>query len=287
MEPTIAPGRNSRGILRDSLVVIRYVWTHPSNSGHRMRAVARALAFQLRGRAFGRPSRIPCGERSVIEISPAQGASGLAYANPLEAPEIAVWRKHLKPGDLFIDVGAHIGSYTLWAIEQGAAVISVEPDPGAAAALRRNLQINSYAADVIEAAVADIEGEVPYTVGLGVLNHIVPEGGPDTRPVPATTLDSIIGSRTAAGVKIDVEGAEALVLRGASRALAEGRIELIQMEWNPQSFQNFGASRDEIAGMLSAAGFELCRPDIEGNLIPIQHLAPGPDVFARRMASRS
>lgn len=267
-------------MVRDAVIALGFVWGHPSNRGKRVRVAARAIGFQVRGRVFGKPTRVPCGERSSLELLPSFGASGLVYANPLEAPEIAVWRATLRPGDLFIDVGAHVGSYTVWAAELGARVIAVEPDPGAAAALRRNVEINGFDVEILEAAVSDRAGEAGFTVGGGVLNHLVTEGDAG-RVVRTLTLDALIGDRVVAGLKIDVEGAEGLALRGAERALRERRIRLLQLEWNPQASVNFGTERSEIAELLEGSGYELCRPDRAGRLIPIEHHAPGPDVFAR------
>jgi hypothetical protein len=57
------------------------------------------------------------------------------------------------------------------------------------------------------------------------------------RPVqtPVVTIDSVIGDRVVAGMKVDTEGFELKVLRGCARALAEQRIRLIQLEWNAMS----------------------------------------------------
>ena len=158
------------------------------------------------------------------------------YANPLEWPEVHCWRRVLREGDLFVDIGANIGVYSIWAIELGASVVAVEADPEAAGMLRENLRLNGYeqCARVVEAAVADRPGTMRFTTDLGVENHLVLDDaatGP-LREVPVTTLDSLLGDRSAAGAKIDVEGAEALVLQGARHTLAEGRIALIHLEWN-------------------------------------------------------
>lgn len=281
-----APGRVSRGALFDSLVVVRYIWSHPSNRGTRLRVLTRASLLHVRGRVFHKPTLVPCGRRSRIEIWPAEGASGLAYANPPEQGELRVWERTLAPGDLFIDVGANVGSYSIWALEAGATVIAIEPDAHAASRLRRNLEVNGFNAEVIEAAVSDRPGSAQVTVGLGVLNHIASTGeAASTREVPTVTLDDVIGERVVAGVKIDVEGAEGLVIAGAARALREKRIKLLQLEWNPSSDDNFGSSRETLAQTLKDAGYELLRPTADGNgLEPVAHEGPGWDLFARPRA---
>ncbi|MFP5225542.1 MAG: FkbM family methyltransferase [Actinomycetota bacterium] len=275
------PGRHSRGFLGDALDVIHFVWTHPSNRGRRVRTLLRAFLVQFRGRALGRPTVVPWGQRSRLEIWPERGSSGLAYANPPEWAEFAVWTKVLRRGDLFIDVGANVGAYTIWALELGALVIAIEPNPQAAAQLRRNVDLNLGEVEILQAAAADKGGTVRVTSDLGVLNHIIAEGSDEGIRVPSITLDELIGDRVVAGMKIDVEGAEALVIAGASRALAEKRIRLLQLEWNPQDHANFGAARTDLASSLRSMGYELLRPDDAGNLVPITHDGPGPDIFAR------
>ncbi len=77
--------------------------------------------------------------------------------------------------------------------------------------------------------------------------------------VEVRTLDSLLGSRTADGVKIDVEGAEQMVLNGA-RALVEGRLHVIQMEWNRMAEAVFGDSRERLGETLSGYGYKFTAP---------------------------
>src|SRR5829696_9841251 len=133
-----------------------------------------------------------------------------------------VWPRYLRPGDLFLDLGANIGAYSVLALDCGAQVIAVEPDDRARARLEQNVAYNEYTCDVIPAAVGAQAGELSFTVGLDSYNHLVSdrdvtwEGNVRTRTVPVRTLDDILGARTAAGVKVDVEGFELDVLRGAA-----------------------------------------------------------------------
>ena len=85
-------------------------------------------------------------------------------------------------------------------------------------------------------------------------------------------------------MKIDVEGAERLVLEGASRALADLRIDLLQIEWNHCSLDLLGEDRKPVAELLRKCGYELCRPDASGALVPEVDLSATlltRDMFAR------
>ena len=99
--------------------------------------------------------------------------------------------------------------------------------------------------------------------------------------VAVDTFDRLIGERVVAGVKIDVEGAERQVLVGASHALAEGRIGLLQIEWNHTARENFGESREPVAELLATHGYALFRPGPGGALRPSSE-EEGTDMFAAR-----
>ena len=93
-------------------------------------------------------------------------------------------------------------------------------------------------------------------------------------------MDNVLGDRTADGVKIDVEGAERLVLEGAQRCLAEHRIRMLQLEWNEMSQPMLGEDRAPVARLLLDHGYRLFRPDRAGDLESLDDNGFGPDVFA-------
>jgi FkbM family methyltransferase len=188
-----------------------------------------------------------------------------------------VWRQVLKPADLFVDVGANVGSYSIWAADLGAEAIALEPAQDTYALLAENVALNDYPVQAIQAAAGAACGVARFTTGLDCVNTLDPEGV-ETKVV---TIDSVIEDRTVAGMKVDVEGFEIEVLRGCKRALSEHRIRLIQLEWNSASLKAVGTDRGPVADVLAECGYHLFRPDRDGVLIPLRDLGFGPDVFAR------
>jgi FkbM family methyltransferase len=269
---------------RQAFHVLRHIWRHPSNRGRRVRKILEAVVFQARGRLLRQPTLVHVGEHSRLWAHLHwTSASSVVYANPPDAGLLA-WRQALKPGDFFVDVGANVGLYTIWAIDCGATVAAIEPDAAALRRLKENLTLNGYQADILSLALADRRGTMKMTTDLGVANHLITDvmhEGVSVWTVPVSTLDEVIGDRVAHGVKIDVEGAELLVLQGARRVLAEHRIRLIQVEWNICSLPTLGQDRSSVAALLQAEGYDLFRPDDRGALIPLEDLSFGPDVFAR------
>lgn len=205
----------------------------------------------------------------------AHGASKAVYANPPDWPEMVVWQRRLRPGDLFLDVGANVGTYSLWAADLGAQVIAVEPG-SAVGRLRHNVALNDLPIEVVEAAAMDKAGVVMLDESASdTLSHVSTLG----RSVVAVTIDSILDGRAAAGMKVDVEGAERLVLEGAREALAGQRIGCIQLEWNSYSRILLGEPRSKAAQILNDHGYRLHRALDDGTLVPDDG-EEGNDVFA-------
>jgi FkbM family methyltransferase len=258
--------------------VIRYVWAHPANEGRRVHALLRAAAFQARARVLGRRTLARLGCASVVWADLHRtGASKVVYANPPDHREMLAWKRVLRPGDLFVDVGANIGSYAIWAGELGAEVIALEPAEDTFALLTENVALNGYPVTAILAAAGAVPGTARFTIGQDSVNHLTADGGAEVRMV---TIDSVVQDRVVAGMKVDVEGFELDVLRGCETALSQQRIKLIQLEWNETSVTAAGTDRRPIADLLRRHRYSLYRPDNRGTLMPLTDLSFGSDVFA-------
>ena len=267
------------GAAADAKSVVKFVWEHPANEGRRARAMLRAVGFQVRGRILRRRTLARLGETSLIWADLHRtGASRVIYANPPDHPEMLTWRNSLRPGDLFVDVGSNVGSYAIWAAELGAEVIALEPAEDTFALLEENVALNGYPIKTVRAAAGAALGTARFTNGRDCVNCLDPEGAAETAVV---TIDSVIGNRTVAGMKVDVEGFEIDVLRGCERALSQHRIRLIQLEWNSTSMQAVRADRRPVADLLAQHGYRLYRADPDGSLALLRDLRYGPDVFAR------
>jgi FkbM family methyltransferase len=199
------------------------------------------------------------------------------YANPPDWPQMLVWDRERLAGRLFVDIGANVGLYSLFAAERGANVIAVEPGRQAYDRLVENAELNGYAIQTVNAAVSNETGEVRVTQDRDAVNVISDQG----EPVTATTLDELLGERSAVGVKIDVEGFERLVLEGGHRALAEHRIGLLQLEWNSRSVGALGEDRRPVAALLARHDYVLYRPLDDGALELVLAPEMGEDLFAR------
>lgn len=150
------------------------------------------------------------------------GATGNIYCGLHEFVDMAFLLHLLRPSDLFVDVGANIGSYTVLASAVcGARSIAIEPDPGTMQSLKKNVAINDIGDRVklIEAAAGASAGMVAFTIGQDSTNHVADHGKAATRQVPLRTLDEILAGEAPTLIKMDVEGYEAEVVSGALDAL--------------------------------------------------------------------
>jgi FkbM family methyltransferase len=266
------------GRLAASVGIIRYVWGHPANSRRRVRAVFRAARYQAEARVLRRRAMARLGDRSRLWVDLHRtAASKVLYANPPDLPEMLAWRRALRDGGLFLDVGANVGTYAIWAAELGAEVIALEPAADTFALLQENIALNGYQVTAVQAAAGDHCGTARFTSGLDCVNSLSPEGPVVTELV---TVDALIGDRSVNGMKVDVEGFEIDVLRGAANALADRRIGLIQLEWNETSTLSHGTDRGPVAQLLADYGYQFYRPDMAGRLVPVADPGFGADVFA-------
>jgi FkbM family methyltransferase len=131
----------------------------------------------------------------------------------------------LQPGDLFVDIGAWIGPVTLWALECGARVIAVEPDPMALPELRRCVPDS---VEVWEGAVAVQSGTAGlrpnHDLDLGKsVSRLVADGGIQVR---TWTLAEILGDRVPSLVKVDIEGYEMELLPAILPDLAAAEVSI-------------------------------------------------------------
>ena len=187
-------------------------------------ALARVWAWQLWRRTARRPVLIRCAEGSqLVAPSWSRGSSVIAATGLAERNDAIFVLDLLRAGDIFVDVGANIGFYTVLAARRGATVEAFEPTPEAAATCERSIALNSVQslAHVHRAACGAATGTVRFTTGLDISNHIV-EGDAPGIEVTITTLDDELADRDApvCMFKVDAEGHDLDVLRGGLGAIA-------------------------------------------------------------------
>ena len=190
-----------------------------------------------------------------------------------ETDEVRFALSLLKPGDVAIDVGAHIGFFTMQmasAVGADGRVYAFEPIDPNADLLERSISENRFGGRVMfrRAAVGASNGSATLTFPVETLNsggaYLLRDGseplaGNRKKDVPVVALDALDMRRPVRFIKMDVEGAEPQVLRGAAKILAEDR-PVILSELHPTQLERAsGVTADDFLSQLGALGYRAHR----------------------------
>jgi len=180
--------------------------------------------------------------------------------HPLNFREPSVQKflyKNIANYNMFYDVGAHIGTHTVLSSHQGENIDihSFEPHPENADRLRENIDLNGISdyTSVAEKAVSDVDGSVKLNVGSSEA-HSVTDIYENTEqlPVSSTTLNNYASSHNTPGlIKVDVEGAGGVLLKGATSLLNS------QTDWIVETHNQ--SERDAFHTIFESEGYLLHR----------------------------
>jgi FkbM family methyltransferase len=241
----------------------------PEVRRHPLRAISRRLLWQRHWkRSPNTPIVLNNWWRNLkICLPHTSNAALLFYRTHSDDTLLWLLQALLSPRMTFLDVGAHIGAFTLVGAEmvgKEGRVIAIEPMPPCAEAIRRNAAMNSMNnAKVYEGALCDHSGRI------GFVSDSERSGGwiatsADRVAFEAQcwTLDDFLdyaGITKVNVLKLDTSGNELSALRGGSRSLRSGRVgTLIMKLYNPAvTQQRFGYDSRESLRLLSEWGFQM------------------------------
>lgn len=263
------------------LGTLRFLTRHPLTADRPVAALVRYVRWQLGSRLLGAPVVVDFVDDSRLLVRRGMtGATGNVYAGLDEYDDMAFVLHALRAGDLFVDVGSNVGTYTVLAAKAvGARVIAFEPIPATAAALRDNIALNAIESrvSVRGSCVGAAVGTAHMTTDRDTMNRVVTGPGPITTiSVPVETLDIALAGVEPFLIKIDVEGYEFEVLRGAARVLAEPTLQCVILEIGPPDAAH-PAPQTEVEAIMRGHGFDACA------YVPgLRRLEPARDRVARR-----
>ena len=166
--------------------------------------------------------------------------------------ETKAFKNMIRPGMTVLNVGASVGYYTLVSarlVGPTGKVYAFEPFPEAFSLLKRNVEKSGFKnITLVDKAIADFTGSSKfYLSSTNPLANSLGSGRTDSRyiEVPTTTLDEFLGDTKVDVIRMDIEGAEPLALKGM-RSLLERNTRLeMHMEFDPLALEGLGFSPQE------------------------------------------
>jgi FkbM family methyltransferase len=232
---------------------------HPLGARDKMGTLKRFVRWQTGSRLLKQSSAMPFvnGTRLLVRTG-MRGATGNLYVGLMEFEDMAFALHLLRPGDDFIDVGANVGVYTILASSAGARVLALEPVPETFQQLLDNIYLNRFLDQVraMNMGAASDAAELTFTADEGAMDHVVTSAdkSQSTVTIQVDALDVLAEGMSPVMLKIDVEGFEFEVIRGAGRVLGCESLLAVLIEFEGFSAR-YGLSDADVHDALLEYGF--------------------------------
>jgi len=284
------------------LSALRAVANHPLNRPRKLQAVLEYGFVQVAARLVPGDVCVEFPNNTRLLVSPRmKGAAHYIAPRLCEFEEMAFVMHFLRPGQLFADVGANVGAFTVLAAGvAGARAIAFEPSPDTYESLSRNIRLNGLQDRVraVHAALGRSEGRIQLSVGLGTENFVAvsPSAG-GTVSVRLTSLDAELSGAPPVLLKVDVEGYETEVFAGASSTLARPELQAIIVEKNDIG-SRYGFDESALHSQIRQLGFVPCiyepfarhlsqvRDEFRGNVIYVRDVSRATEILRAAPAFR-
>lgn len=208
---------------------------HPLNQGRKLRALQRFVSWQIGCRLLPGPAAFDFVGQSRLLVRRGQSSSSSnLYLGLAEFEDMAFVLHFLRDSDIFVDVGANIGSYTVLAsaVRNGHS-IAVEPVPSTFEHLLDNIRLNNIAHRVESVNCGVGAGDrrmLRFVRSRDAKNCVATDESDETVEVTVLSLDEIVRKRWPSLLKVDVEGFEAEVVAGGHSVLSCESLKAIIVE---------------------------------------------------------
>ena len=214
--------------------IVVYAWVHPWAKQDKLGTYGRILRWQA-STMFDHSTRVvPWVNGASLSVHKGMaGVTGNLYYGLHEFADMAFFGHFLRPEDVFADIGANAGTYTVIAAKVcGAKVHSFEPARETQLLLRDNIRVNGIEdlVTVHEVALGAEAGEARFTVGRDATNKFAVDADADVQVVRVNTADAELCGEGVVAIKVDVEGAEDMVFSRIGNLLAEPQLLAVEIE---------------------------------------------------------
>ncbi|NNF66066.1 MAG: FkbM family methyltransferase [Gammaproteobacteria bacterium] len=251
---------------------LRFILGHPLNKHNKLESLLRFARWQFGSRLFPGDVAIPFVNNFRLLVRPGMtGATGNLYCGLHEFEDMAFVLHFLRDTDVFVDIGANIGSYTVLASGAvGANTIAIEPIPSTYQHLIDNVNINNIGDKVspLNIGLGSHVGTLNFSSDQDTVNHVIAknEKTGSMIEVAVDTLDHIVTNSPPTLIKIDVEGFETEVFAGAADTLSNSTLRGIIVELNG-SGARYGFDEDALHDLIIRHDFSpVCYQPFERKL---------------------
>lgn len=243
------------------LEILKFIYKHPLNTNRKLKSLIKFFLWQIGSKIWSGSFVFDwIGDSKLIISKGMTGATGNIYVGLMEYQDMSFLLHYLREDDLFFDIGANVGVYTVLTSKiKKAKTISIEPLPSTYNKLIDNIQINRLENVTAENIGLSYEkSKLYFTTNKDTMNSVALSSDINKQEVDVDTLDNLsVKYGIPKVMKIDVEGYETNVLRGAKKVLASENLEVIILELNG-SGEKFGFNDDDIHMHLEKLGFQAC-----------------------------
>lgn len=238
--------------------IISFIFHHPLAKKHKLKAIWRFLIWQIQCRLSDKLYE----KRFINDIRfyakrGLNGITGNIYVGLHEFEDMAFVIHFLKEKDIFFDVGANVGAFSLLASGvANAKSIAFEPSKKTIDLLRKNVSLNKleYLIDCVPVGIGKEKTTLWFTKGKDTTNHFTKKKEDDSEIIEVNPLDSFFPIFQPCIIKIDVEGFETEVLKGAENILDSKELKAVIIELNGSGLR-YGFHDKEIHEKLLGFGF--------------------------------
>ncbi len=246
----------AHGLVEYMVAIRRYLLWHPI-AGEIWWHVNRLISPGLRViKTFG-------GVRILVDTSKKGIHRELSLYGYHEHQSTRIFKDMLPAGASVVDIGANIGYYALIEAQVAQKVYAIEPEPQNLEFLRKNIELNSYVdrIEVHQLAISDTAGKAWLCISdLPNQHRLLPKSDlPRDRciEVETSTLDKFMKDREVNAIRMDLEGAEWLVLRGMNGVLRRNDLLVLFIEVHPRLMEDYGGDARQFLQLLLDYGFRI------------------------------
>lgn len=243
---------------------LQFVWQHPLNRHHKLKSIFRFLQWQISSKlAFG-PVIIDYIQGSKLIAKKGWcGITGNIYVGLYDFEEMSFLLHMLTADDYFIDIGANLGIYTILAgAVRNARCLAIEPVPESFKWLQQHISINGIEERVklLNIGVGSLDSNVEFLSDADTLNYVIPAGiavDPNRKTItaPIKPLDTILAGECPTLIKVDIEGFEGEMIKGAHLTLNQKNLLAVIMELGWGGGKRYGIDDNQVHEKMLVYGF--------------------------------